>query len=159
MTERDTGAVVSIDTRTLRTTRTRFVDSLRMSGSPALLATDGSSLFVNVDGPGLTRLDARTLTPEPHVLAPTEHVLSLQADRSGRALYVLAPNGLLVLAPDGRVVERWAAPGDATTMAPPTAPGHGTYLCRVLSPDRLLARRRIRERDFGIEPGSPRARS
>jgi hypothetical protein len=129
VSERLTGALVSIDTRTLKATRTRFVPSLRAANSASLLTADATSLFVNAGPRGITRIDARTLQPEGRVVAPTEQVLALAADRSQAALYLLATDGLFVLAPDGSQITRWSAPGDAYSMAPPPNPGHGAYNC------------------------------
>jgi sugar lactone lactonase YvrE len=135
VSDRATGALVAIDTRTLHVEHTRFVSSLRNAyadtgyATGALLAVDGPTLFLNAASRGVTRVDARTLEPEPGVIAPTQQVVDLHVDRSGRALYVLAADGLFVLAPDGRQLARWSAPGDATSIAPPVVPGRGTYGC------------------------------
>jgi hypothetical protein len=128
VSDRATGALVAIDTDTLRVERTRFVPTLQTDVG-ALLAADGPSLFLNAGRQGVTRVDARTLEPEPGVLEPTHQVIDLHVDASGRALYVLASDGLFVLASDGRELDRWSAPGDATAIAPPAAPGRGTYGC------------------------------
>jgi hypothetical protein len=128
VSDRATGAMVAIDTGTLRVERTRFVPRLHTDVG-ALLAADGPTLFLNTGLRGVTRVDARTLEPEPGFLAPTHQVIGLHVDASGRALYVLASDGLFVLAPDGKELERWSAPGDATAIAPPAAPGRGTYGC------------------------------
>ena len=38
-------------------------------------------------------------------------------DRSGRAIYLLATDGLFVVNGEGRVLRRWEAPGAATSIA------------------------------------------
>jgi DNA-binding beta-propeller fold protein YncE len=128
VSDRTSGALVAIDTQTLRTIRTRFVRELANDSSGSVLAADGNTLFVNASGGGLTRVDARTLEPEAGVVAQTASVTAMQVDHSG-ALYLLAAQGLFVIDSRGRPIERWDAPGDAMTIAPQTAPGRGTYQC------------------------------
>ena len=128
VSDRLSHALVAIDTRTLRPVRTRFVSELAPAESGALLANAGENLFLNATR-GLVRVDARTLLPEPGIVAANEEVTSLRSDHSGSALFVLATDGVFVL--DGRVheLERWGLPGDASEIAPATQPGRGSYPC------------------------------
>jgi hypothetical protein len=128
VSDRLTGAFVSIDTASLRATRTRFVRDLETS-TGAVLAATGDALYANAGPRGVVRLDARTLEPDSGTFESSRAVLALQVDRSGQALYVLATDGLFVVDPRGRVLERWAAPGSATSIAPSPMPGRGTYFC------------------------------
>jgi hypothetical protein len=128
VSDRLSGALVAIDTATLHTVETRFTDGLPSLTTQALLATAGPTLFVNAPR-GLVRVDAATLEAAPGVIVPNEEVTSMRADHEGRALFLVATDGLFVLDRQGRQVARWGLPGDATELAPATMPGRGSYRC------------------------------
>lgn len=128
VSDRTSGALVAIDTHALSAIRTRFIEQFARAGTASLLATAGSTLFVN-DVRGLVRVDASTLEVEPGVVASRAAVTSMRADHEGRALFVLATDGLFVLDRRGRQLARWGLPGDANEIAPVTEPGRGTYQC------------------------------
>jgi outer membrane protein assembly factor BamB len=125
-------AVVAIDTATLKVVRTRFVDKLASDSPMALDASDGRTLFVPNDVGGISTIDTHSLAvgPVSFSFSGLSGLSALRVDASGAALYVLTREGLLVLDRRGRIVHRWAAPGDATAMDPAvTVPGRGAYRC------------------------------
>lgn len=124
-----TGALVAVDTKSLRVVRTRFLPPLGNIQPPALLATDGSSLYTGNGYAGLSTIDAHTFAPKATTLDGVE-VRALRFDRSGEALYVLTAEKLLVVDAAGRIVHRWPNPGDADSIDPAvTVPGSGAYRC------------------------------
>jgi outer membrane protein assembly factor BamB len=124
-----TGALVAVDTKSLRVLRTRFQPPLGTTQEPALLATDGKSLFIGHGYAGLATVDAHTLKPTATTLDAVT-ARSFRFDRSGEALYVLTADNLLVVDTAGRIVRRWPNPGDADSIDPSrTVPGSGAYRC------------------------------
>jgi hypothetical protein len=123
-----TGALVAVDTKSLRPVRTRFGPPLG-DMQRALLATDGTSLYAGNGSSGLSTIDARTLAPKAKTLDGVA-VTALRFDSSGESLYVLTAENLLVVDATGRIVHRWANPGDADSIDPAvTVPGSGAYRC------------------------------
>jgi DNA-binding beta-propeller fold protein YncE len=123
------GALVAVDTTSLRVLRTRFSTPLGDEQPPALLATDGHGLYTGDGYAGLATIDAQTFTPKASTLEGVT-VRALRFDRSGEALYVLTAANLLVVDTSGRIVHRFANPGDADWIDPAvTVPGSGAYQC------------------------------
>jgi outer membrane protein assembly factor BamB len=130
VTDGTTGALVAVDTKSLRVVRIRFLPALGSIQPPSLLATDGSTLFTGSGYSGLATIDARTLRPKPEQILTDATIRALRIDRSREALYVLTAEQLLVLDAHGRVAHRWANPGDADSIdAAVTVPGSGAYQC------------------------------
>lgn len=130
LTDGTTGAVASVDTKSLRVLRTRFEPALENRGSPALLATDGTALFLRDHYSNLAIVDPRTLVRRERVFLGPSTMTGLRIDRSGMQFYVLTAGNLLVVDPRGRVVHEWPSPGDATSLDPSvTVPGSGAYRC------------------------------
>jgi DNA-binding beta-propeller fold protein YncE len=123
-------SISAIDTKTLRVVRTRFLPELAGTDAPSVTASDGPSVFVRA-GSQLRALDAGTLALEAAPsIADGSGLTAVHLDRSGSALYLLTTEGVLVVDARGRLVRRWATPGDATSIDPAvTAPGHGAYRC------------------------------
>jgi hypothetical protein len=122
-------AVAAIDTKALRVVGTRFLPNLADAEHAALTATDGRTVFARI-GSALATIDARTLAQEPATISGPSQINALHVDTSGRALYLLTSDGLLVVDRRGRVVHRWRAPGDPTSIDPAvTVPGSGAYRC------------------------------
>jgi DNA-binding beta-propeller fold protein YncE len=122
-------AVVAIDTATLKVVGTRFLPSLA-ADQTALDATDGRTVFARDPEGGLSTVDARTLAAGPVSISGADGITALRLDGSGQMLYLLTRDGLLVVDARGRVLHRWPAPGDATSIDPAvTVPGRGAYRC------------------------------
>jgi DNA-binding beta-propeller fold protein YncE len=122
-------AVVAIDTATLKVVRTRFLPSLA-ADQTAIDATDGQTVFARDPDGGLSTVDARTLAAGKVSISGTNGISAMRLDASGQVLYLLTRDGLLVVDTRGRVIHRWPAPGDATSIDPAvTVPGRGAYRC------------------------------
>jgi DNA-binding beta-propeller fold protein YncE len=122
-------AAVAIDTTTLKVLRTAFLPSLD-TNETSIDATDGRTVFARDSEGGLSTIDARTLAAGPVSISGAAGISALRMDASGEALYLLTRDGLLVVDSRGRVVHRWRAPGDASSIDPAvTVPGRGAYRC------------------------------
>ena len=123
-------AVVAIDTATLKIVRTRFLPIVANTYQPPLDATDGHTVFVGDQEGGFSAIDARTLAAGPVSISGSSGISAMRIDASGDALYLLTRDGLLVVDRRGRVLDRWVAPGDATSIDPSVSvPGRGAYRC------------------------------
>jgi outer membrane protein assembly factor BamB len=123
-------AVVAIDTATLEVVRTRFLPSLASGGQTALDASNGRTLYVPNDVGGLSAIDARSLAADSTRIPSSSALTAVRMDASGAALYLLTADSLLVVDRRGRVIHKWAAPGDASAIDPAvTVPGRGAYPC------------------------------
>ena len=130
VTDDRTSAVVAIDTKSLRVLRTRFSAQLGSVDAPAVLATDGTTLFTRDGYSALSTIDATTLAPTTRAFQSSGTISAIRIDRSGEALYVLTDRGLLVLDQQDRIVHNWPNPGDASSIDPSvTVPGSGAYRC------------------------------
>jgi hypothetical protein len=122
--------VVAIDTASLKVVRTRFLSSLASGGQTALDVSNGATLYVPNNAGGLTAIDTQSLAVQSTRIPSASALTAVRMDAAGAALYLLTKDALLVVDRRGRVIHRWAAPGDANAIDPAvTVPGRGAYPC------------------------------
>ncbi len=123
-------AVVAIDTASLKVVRTRILPSLSSDSQTSLDASNGAMLFVPNDVGGLSAVDTGSLALQSVSIPSATALTAVRMDASGAALYLLTKDALLVVDRRGRVIHRWAAPGEASAIDPAvTVPGRGAYRC------------------------------